>query len=322
MKLLKQLYETYSPSGKETKMVDFIENYCKKEGVVIARDAHALYVTKGKAQDYPCVIAHTDQVQDAPCKCYQAGDIIFGLTPNGKAFQGLGADDKNGIWIALKCFDTFDTIKLAFFNDEERGCVGSSHANVDFFKDCRFVIQCDRKGGQDFIQSISGTKLCSEDFIKDADLKKYGFKREFGMMTDVQKLRNMGVTVSCCNISCGYYEPHTDGEYTVISELKNTLAFVKNIIKKCTKVYTYEPEVKSYAYGNYGGGYGGGYNGGYSGDWYGGQSLYDRVFDLEDEARNTAKTIGELMKRVGGIEKLLLKKKMVDFDDLPEETEY
>lgn len=305
MKLLKQLYEIYSPSGKEKPMMDFIESYCKKEGAVVVRDNHAIYVTKGKSDTYPCVIAHTDQVQTGACKAYQAGNIVFGLAPNGRSFEGLGADDKNGIWIALKCFDAFAAIKLAFFVEEERGCLGSSKANLDFFKDCRFVIQCDRKGGHDFIQSISGTKLCSEEFINDVPLAKYGFKREFGMMTDVQTLRKKGVKVSCCNISCGYYEPHTNREYTLLPELKNTLSFVKDIIKTCTKTYEDEAPKPLYIYDDdeQRGWFGGGYGGGYSSGGFISRSTTERLDDLEFCVQSHEDSIDELLRRIAALEK-------------------
>ena len=39
------------------------------------------------------------------------------------------------------------------------------------------------------------------------------------------------------NISCGYYQPHTDQEFTIKSELQNCLAFVCHIIEKCQKKY-------------------------------------------------------------------------------------
>ncbi len=45
------------------------------------------------------------------------------------------------------------------------GCIGSGHADMSFFSDCRFVIQCDRKGNGDMVTQINGMKLCSNDFI-------------------------------------------------------------------------------------------------------------------------------------------------------------
>jgi hypothetical protein len=74
------------------------------------------------------------------------------------------------------------------------------------------------------------------------------------MMTDVLELTERGVGVACINMSCGYYEPHTDDEYTVIDDLLNAYDLVAHIITKCTKVYEHTYEyVPSKYYGYYGG---------------------------------------------------------------------
>ena len=43
--------------------------------------------------------------------------------------------------------------------------------------------------------------------------------------------------ISCLNLSCGYYNAHTDSEYTVLSELENCLNFVMEICETVTDVY-------------------------------------------------------------------------------------
>ena len=65
MELLKKLYKVYSPSGKERTMIKFIWNYTKRiTGTKVETDAAGnLYITKGEAESYPCIVAHLDQVQ-------------------------------------------------------------------------------------------------------------------------------------------------------------------------------------------------------------------------------------------------------------------
>ena len=60
-------------------------------------------------------------------------------------------------------------------------------------------------------------------------------------MTDVEQLKENGLNVSCINISCGYYEPHTDNEFTDKNDLMKCLVFIEHIITSCTKVYPHEP---------------------------------------------------------------------------------
>ena len=257
MKLLKQLYEIHSPSGNEKKMRKFLKEWIKNNvpGATFTVDAMGnLYVCKGESDTYPCIVSHIDQVQKTHSKDFQAvetKDIIFGFSLSNVQQEGLGADDKNGIWIALKCLQKFDILKCAFFVQEEVGCRGSNKADMTFFSDCRFVLQCDRKGGNDLIYNINGfTELCSKEFLSAIGYQEFGYKLEIGMMTDVEALKDNGLAVSALNMSCGYYRPHTDEEYTKKSELQNCLKFVEHIIETCTAVYPHENQ-SGWGYGRY-----------------------------------------------------------------------
>ena len=278
MQLLKDLYKIYSPSRGEKKMRKFLKAWVRLmiDDVQIKAENGNLYITKGYAETYPCVVAHLDQVQHKHGKDFEAidcGDIIIGYSKSEHEQQGLGADDKNGIWVALKCLLEFDAIKVAFFMGEEIGCVGSEKADMSFFDDCRFVLQCDRKHGGDLITNVWG-EMCSDEFLADTDFALFGYKPTHGLMTDVATLKDNGLKVSAVNISCGYYEPHTDYEFTDKEELQNCLAFVKHIITKCTKVYAHElpprPEVDWGTFGkiqsNHWSAWDDDYLGGY--DWY------------------------------------------------------
>lgn len=256
MRLLKELYQISSPSGQETKMQNYLLKKCAELGAQTEMDSQGnIYVTKGISATYPCVVAHMDEVCPTRGKGYRVicqDGVLFGFNVKKKKFSGIGGDDKNGIWVALNCLAKYDTMKCAFFVQEESGCVGSSNCNLDFFNDCRFVLQCDRRGSSDLITDVCFTDLCSEEFLEQTNYEKFGYKEESGMLTDVYTLKVDGLAVSCLNISCGYYEPHSDKEYTVFSDLVNCLNFVQNIIENCTDVYPHIcKETKSY--GNYSG---------------------------------------------------------------------
>lgn len=246
MELLKKLYTIHSMSGREKKMRKFIKKWISEnvpEASIAYDNLGNMYITKGISDTYPVIVAHLDQVQNNHSRDFQAleaGDIIIGYSSKSRSQQGLGADDKNGIWVGLKCLLKYDCIKLAFFVSEEVGCVGSNSADMDFFKDARFALQCDRKGSQDLITTAGWTELCSRDFVNAMQPELFGYKEETGMLTDVLTLKEKGLGVSCVNISCGYYEPHTDCEFTNIPDLRNCLAFVENVIENCIDVYPHE----------------------------------------------------------------------------------
>ena len=250
MELLTSLYYIDSPSKKEEPMINFITNHINTmENVVFDVKDNNIYITKGKAEKYPCIIAHTDQVSatmGGNKSIYILEDngteVFVGYDNNTYKSCGLGADDKNGIWIALKMLEKYDNIKIAFFSGEEIGCYGSNKADMTFFENCKFVLQCDRKGNSDLITTISSIKLCSKEFIDALPTKKYNYKETTGLMTDVMTLKKKGLKVSCCNISCGYYNPHSSYEVTNINDLKNCLNFVDEIIETLTDVYPHKNE--------------------------------------------------------------------------------
>lgn len=249
--LLKQLFCIHSKSGREGKIRKFIWNWVRQnvpDAKIECDKPGNLYVTKGESDTFPVLAAHLDQVQERHSKdfiAYETGDIIIGFSPMHRRQEGLGADDKVGLWIGLKCLLKFDCLKLAFFVEEETGCRGSEKANMDFFKDARFVIEPDRRGHEDLITQIGWTSLCSEEFLKDIGGIKFGYKEAEGMITDIETLKDNGLAISCINLSCGYYEPHSDKEFVYKPAVSNCLAFVEHIIETCTKVY---PHVDDTAY--------------------------------------------------------------------------
>ena len=256
--LLKDLYCIFSPSDGEVEMRRFIKRYVTRN-VPSARveqdEIGNLLVTKGKADCYPCLCAHMDQVQNFHPKdfvCIDSGDIILGYSPSTRRQCGLGADDKNGIFVALTCLKESNILKCAFFVGEEIGCVGSNAVDTAFFNDCKFCVQIDRRGNKDIVTAIS-YDICSQQFIRDTNYESYGYAISTGLMTDVDELRRRGVLASCVNLSCGYYEPHTDYEFTVKADVQKCYDFVCHIIEVCTGDYTFVCERTSdnYRWGSY-----------------------------------------------------------------------
>lgn len=235
MDLLTDLYLISSHSGEEKNMITFVLNKLDEMHLDYTTDASGnIFVTKGKSDIYPCVVAHLDEVHkyNKNKQIITTEDLIIGFDDVECKPCGIGADDKNGIWVALKMLKKHNILKAAFFVGEEVGCKGSNSCNMDFFKDCGYVIQCDRKFGTNFINNACSIPLCSKEFEDATDMKDYGYSTTPGLTTDVYTLRKRGLAVSACNLSCGYYNPHTANETTKISELENCLEFVDHIITK------------------------------------------------------------------------------------------
>ena len=234
MEKLIELYNIASPSGKEKRMARYIMAELKKMGVACRKDRTGnIYAVKGNADTYPCVVAHIDEVHRNKTGSYGAyvvaDEMVIGYDRRKRCQTGIGADDKNGIWICFKMLERFKNMKCVFFVGEETGCVGSGRADMDFFNDCRFVIQCDRRGNSDMVTRINGTPLCSDEFIRAVEPEKYGYAECTGLLTDVYTLKTRGLPVSCINLSCGYYNPHTDTENTILGDLSKCYRFVCHI---------------------------------------------------------------------------------------------
>ena len=177
-----------------------------------------------------------DTVHDC-CKdfqIYQTGNNLFAMDTRFVQQVGIGGDDKVGVFIALEMLRTFEHLKVVFFTNEEIGCVGSSEARLSFFEDCSFVLQCDRMGNKDFIQYGGYTELFGPDFEDKVLplLVKRGYEPSEGSLTDVVELKERGLEIAVANISCGYYNPHTDKEYVNVKDVISCHALVKEIIEK------------------------------------------------------------------------------------------
>lgn len=251
---LKDLYRINSHSGSEENIKFYIQELLENTGIVVEEDTKGnLYITKGIASEFPCFVAHLDEVHYKPSRIdiVELQGILFGFNSKTKKQVGIGADDKNGIYTCLKMIEELPYVKVAFFVEEETGCQGSRKADITFFEDCRWIIQIDRKDSSDIITKIGGRDICNKHFKTDICKigKEFEFKPTFGMMTDVDELIDNNVGISCINISCGYYFPHTDNECTVIKELENTIEFCKTTAETLLTRYPHKAEKKTYGYG-------------------------------------------------------------------------
>lgn len=237
MKLEKSLLailETQSVSYETEAMQAVMVDLLYKAGANITRDSMGnIYAVKGvpkKGSYYPCYCAHLDTVHDIQPEGLEVVQLRDGwlAAMSGQTQVGIGGDDKCGLWAALRCIQELPACKVAFFIDEEVGCVGSAAADLAFFADCAFVGQADRRGGGDFVSRIGGESLSSPEFLAAAAplLERHGFTPCVGAMTDVEALRNSGLALSVWNMSAGYFDPHTSQETLHLPTLERVVSFM------------------------------------------------------------------------------------------------
>jgi len=261
---LLRILQIQSESYNSKKMSDYIVARLQSEGINVEKDVSGnIYATKGNAAIYPCVVSHIDTVHKiVPEENYQvveSNSKAFAIDPVSMKFTGIGGDDKCGIYICIELMKRVKNLKAVFFVDEEVGCVGSSQADLSFFDNVGYLIQSDRKGYSDVVSQLCGVKVASDAFMQVIKPVMDSYLKEeclTGGLTDIHELKTSGVDVSAINLSCAYYNPHSDNEYIDLNQLTFTLEFAHEIIELLGEVrYPQQAKSAGNAYG-YGYGYG------------------------------------------------------------------
>jgi len=252
VKFARSLFSIPATSTNETGISIYISQYLDSQNISYHVDISGnIIVTKGISQSYPCFVSHLDTVHD-----YENGfNIVLSKDKNNliafdddKQRVGCGGDDRNGIFTCLYLLSVVNNIKVVFFSREETGGIGSGEIDLDYFTDCSFIASIDRWGNSDFISDYSGDSSCCDDFLTRSEgiFDRYGYKQASGYFTDSFNLMGRGVDITCMNLSCGYYQHHSDKEYTCLSELWACCLLSAELCKLADTIYDHTP--KPYLY--------------------------------------------------------------------------
>lgn len=240
-----------SESTKTERMTQHVVEEATSLGAerVVVSDGN-VYVTKGNAEVFPTYVAHTDTVHDIvpddEYEVWRQGDRYYGMNPKTGNAIGVGGDDKVGVFLALAMLRFLPNVKLAFFRDEEIGCVGSSRADMAFFSDSAFVLQADRRGYGEFVHRIGGHSLYGKEFsgAMAPYLERYGMREVWGSISDVGALKDSGLCVVAANVACGYHLPHTPQEYIKRGEVERVMAMFRRVGRELgDRQWRHEPKV-------------------------------------------------------------------------------
>ena len=269
---LEKFKELLSVPSKTYQEEDMVEHICSEldniEGVTYYRDDMMnVYATKGELLEgevYPMFIAHTDTVHTKIDKIIVKEEKLVRPNTFGKTFDktevdclkaydendkptGIGGDDKCGIFICLELLKQLDKVKIGLFVSEETGCHGSSKCDENFLKDVGYITQYDAPGNHLISEICSGVRLFereSEFFTKTLDVIENAFGNEMLVQshpyTDISQLKKK-IDVCCINMSCGYYNMHSNQEFVSIEDVENAITAGLNMVKELgLKKYKYE----------------------------------------------------------------------------------
>jgi putative aminopeptidase FrvX len=227
-------------SGKESQMTKYLLNYCEKNNLSAYSDEYGnVYVTKGIADYYPCVVSHIDTVHPiTEMEIRDAGDVLFAMTPDGLR-TGIGGDDKAGVFVCLEMLMETDVLKAAFFVAEEVGCLGSYLSDKKFFENVGYAIQFDAPYDNWISITSDGVQLFEIDseFYKkiepifETDMRGYSRKCLGNHpYTDVSALKSL-YEFACINYSVGYERMHSPHEIVIVSNVLKCLEMAKKMVK-------------------------------------------------------------------------------------------
>lgn len=173
--------------------------------------------------------AHMDTVHVKTC------NTIYSTSDNNttiiKSPEGIGGDDRCGIYIILRILRETDLRpSILFCEQEEVGGIGSDlFIDTDYINDLKklkFLVELDRANKDDAVFYDCG----NIDFI-DFILEETGYIENYGSFSDISNL-SPACDIASVNLSCGYYKAHTLNEYVVWEEMILTTKIVEKLLEK------------------------------------------------------------------------------------------
>lgn len=243
----------------------------KRNGFVFAQ---------GRKSSPVLLIAHLDTVHKEPVKhiCYSKDENIM-MSP-----QGIGGDDRCGVWMVLQIIKKYKCSVL-FCEDEELGCVGAEK----FIKskivpqNINYIMEFDRRGSNDAVFYDCDNEEFTA-FITDG-----GFIEDYGSFSDISVIAPY-LGIAAVNLSCGYYNAHTQHEFIVLSEMKANINKAMKLIAQTDRDKKFEYIECKHKYKNFG----------YIGHYYGGYD-YSKKEEFEDFPNYVYKEFMEVTEDIGYI---------------------
>lgn len=181
------------------------------------------------------LVAHVDTVfPSPPVHVYRNAtnmNLLFGD-------NGLGADDRAGVWAIMKILQHGLRPTVFFVTDEEIGALGTEK----FIKNHRspvtklnYIIELDRRGTNDCVFYDCHNKKFTNY------IQKFGWATAKGIFSDISVLCPAW-GIAGVNLSVGYRNEHTPYETLDIAILEQNMLRVVDMLKKVnekTPVYAY-----------------------------------------------------------------------------------
>ena len=192
----------------------------KKYKTVFATKDYILAI----GSDPVALVAHLDTVFSHP-----PTEIFYDRVKNVMwSPDGLGADDRAGVYSILQILKTDLRPTVIFTTDEEYGGIGADVLSQTFpecpIPDLKYIIELDRRGGNDCVFYDCDSPQF-EEYVEN-----YGFTYAYGSFSDISIIcPDWGV--AGVNLSIGYQNEHSVSETLNLTHMFNTIKRVKQMIR-------------------------------------------------------------------------------------------
>lgn len=181
------------------------------------------------------LVAHMDTVHRQPVEqiCYSA-DGAVAMSP-----QGIGGDDRCGVWMILQILRTTNCHVL-FCEDKEVGCIGAKKFTGGSLRpQVNYIVELDRRGNNDAVFYRCDNPEF-EDFVTS-----FGFETAGGSCSDISYIAPY-LETAAVNISCGYYCEHQRHEYIHLEEIELNADRVAQMVTQQTEHFEYMEQQDSF----------------------------------------------------------------------------
>lgn len=191
---------------------------------------------------------------DIPIALVAHMDTVFKFPPENVYYdtsknvmwspEGLGADDRAGVFAILSIIKDGYRPHIIFTTDEEIGGIGAEAIAKagNPFKDLRYIIELDRRGTSDCVFYD-----CANPQFVDY-VEKFGFQEEWGSYSDISEICPEW-KIAGVNLSVGYQREHSVSETLHVAPLLATIDKVKKMLsEENIPTFKYIPAVYNYGY--------------------------------------------------------------------------
>lgn len=186
------------------------------------------------------VYDHKDYIMargDIPIALVAHMDTVFSKQPEDFYYDekkgalwspdGLGADDRAGVFAILKIIGSGLRPHIIFTTEEEVGGMGATEAaqNREFLGEVKYIIELDRRGEDDCVFYDCD----NPEFVQYVE--QFGFKETWGTFSDISVICPVW-KIAGVNLSIGYHHEHTICEILMVHEMAATIEKVKVMLQE------------------------------------------------------------------------------------------